>query len=149
MLESGVKPNVMPTVATAVVNFRVLPGDSIESVTEHARRVINNPAVEVSIRDGIVGNPSPVSDPESAAYKILEKTIRQVFPDTIVEPGLVMGGTDSKHFAAISDNTYRFVPFRIDRQNVNAVHGINERLSVKDYLGIIAFYTQLLQNSAL
>ena len=149
MLQSGVKPNVMPTVATAVVNFRVLPGDSIESVTEHARQVISDPAVEINIRDGIMGNPSPVSDPESTAYKVLEKTIRQVFPETVVAPGLVMGGTDSKHFAAVSDNTYRFVPFRINKQNVNAVHGINERLSVKDYLGIITFYTQLLQNSAL
>ena len=50
MLQSGVKSNVMPTVATAVVNFRVLPGDTIEAVTEHARTVIDNPAVEVSIR---------------------------------------------------------------------------------------------------
>ena len=139
----------MPTVATAVVNFRILPGDSNASVTEHVRRVINNPAVEVSVRDGIIGEPSPVSDTGSHAYKTLEKTIRQVFPDTVVAPGLVMGGTDSKHFVNVSDNTYRFVPFRINKQNVNAVHGINERLSVKDYLGIIAFYAQLLQNSAL
>ena len=101
------------------------------------------------ITPGIIGEPSPVSDTGSHAYKTLEKTIRQVFPDTVVAPGLVMGGTDSKHFVNVSDNTYRFVPFRINKQNVNAVHGINERLSVKDYLGIIAFYAQLLQNSAL
>ncbi len=150
MLQAGVKSNVMPTVATAVVNFRVLPGDTIEDVTEHARRIIDNPAVEVSIRgrDGIAGNPSPVSDPEAPAYKIVEKTIRQVFPDTVVAPGLVMGGTDSKHFVRVSDNIYRFVPFRINKQNVNSVHGINERIAVKDYLGIVAFYAQLLQNAA-
>ncbi len=150
MLQSGVKSNVMPTVATAVVNFRVLPGDTIEAVTEHARTVIDNPAVEVSIRghDGITGNPSPISNPQAPAYKIVEKTIRQVFPDVVVAPGLVMGGTDSKHFVRVSDNIYRFVPFRISKQNVNSVHGINERIAVGDYLGIVAFYTQLMQNAS-
>jgi carboxypeptidase PM20D1 len=150
MVQSGVKSNVMPTVATAVVNFRVLPGDTIEAVTEHARTVIDNPAVEVSIRghDGITGNPSPISNPQAPAYEIVEKTIRQVFPDVVVAPGLVMGGTDSKHFVGVSDNIYRFVPFRIDRENVNSVHGINERIAVGDYLGIVAFYAQLMQNAA-
>jgi carboxypeptidase PM20D1 len=59
-----------------------------------------------------------------------------------------MGGTDSKHFVGVSDNIYRFVPFRIDRENVNSVHGINERIAVGDYLGIVAFYAQLMQNAA-
>ncbi len=148
ILRSGVKSNVMPTVASAVINFRMLPGDTIETVTEHVVGVIDDPLVEVSVRDGIIGNPSPISDPQAAGYKTIEKTIRQVFPGTVVAPGLVMGGTDSKHFSKVSNNTYRFVPFRVNKQNVSAIHGINERLSVDVYLDIVRFYTQLLRNVA-
>lgn len=148
ILRSGVKSNVMPTVASAVINFRMLPGDTIKTVTEHVVDVIDDPLVEISVRDGIIGNPSPISDPQAAGYKTIEKTIRQIFPGTVVAPGLVMGGTDSKHFSNVSDNTYRFVPFRVNKENVSAIHGINERMRVDVYLDIVRFYTQLLRNLA-
>jgi carboxypeptidase PM20D1 len=148
ILKSGVKSNVLPTVASAVVNFRLLPGDTIETIAQHVESVINNPSVEVNVLGGIVHNPSPVSDPQSASYKTIEKTIRQVYPGTVVAPGLVMGGTDSSHFWKVSDNTYSFVPFRINKDNVSTVHGINERLGVDVYLDIVRFYTQLLRNVA-
>ena len=147
MFNAGIKANVLPTKATAIVNFRLLPGDSIESVTAHLRQVIDNPAISIEAQGAIVSQPSSISDVTSTSYQLLQTTIRQVFPEALVAPGLVMGGTDSRHFATISDNVYRFVPYRVGRHNIASIHGVNERIATADYFGMIQFYVQLMRST--
>ena len=67
-------------------------------------------------------------------------------PNTIVTPGLVSGGTDTKHYESISENAYRFFPIRINEANITGFHGINEHLAVSNYKEIVQFYYQLIQN---
>ena len=87
IVEGGVKNNVIPTVAEATINFRILPGESIESVQEHIQRTVGEKIRVEPV--GFLTNPSPVSGIDSEAFKTLEKTIRSVFPSAIVVPGLV------------------------------------------------------------
>ena len=83
---------------------------------------------------GFLTNPSPVSSIDSESFKILEKTIRDMFPNSIVVPGLVGGGTDSRYFYEISDDVYRFYPTRIGPNSMKRFHGIDEKIR-KDNLG--------------
>ena len=80
---------MIPTVAEATINFRILPGETIESVQKHIENTISNKIKVAPV--GFLTNPSPVSKIDSEAYKILEKTIRSMFPKSIVVPGLVGG----------------------------------------------------------
>ena len=59
-----------------------------------------------------------------------------------------VGGTDSEHFAALSDNIYRFSPLRLRPEDIKRLHGTNERTSAKDYVGSVKFYYHLIANSA-
>jgi len=147
MLEGSVKENVLPARARAVVNFRILPGDSIESVVAHVKDVIADPRVQLRPVEGFSQNPSPVSDMAGPGYKSIEKAIRQVFPEAIVAPSLVLGATDSRHYQKLADGVYRFSPHRMGPDDRPRFHGANERLSVKNFAECVRFYAQLIRNA--
>ncbi|MGB2760958.1 MAG: M20 family peptidase [Maribacter stanieri] len=143
IIDGGIKNNVIPTVAEATINFRILPGENIESVKEHIENTISN-KIRVE-KVGFLTNPSPVSSIDSDAYKTLEKTIRSVFPESVVVPGLVGGGTDGRYFYEISDDVYRFYPIRLDPNSLSRFHGIDEKINKENYKEIIEFSYQLIK----
>lgn len=147
MINGGVKENVLPSHAYALINFRILPGQTVDDVIAHVKKIINNSTIEVSIHGRVTGNPTPVSETECAEYGAIRKCIRQFFPDVTVTPGLVLGGTDSKHFLSIVDNTYRFEPFLYNSEDLKRIHGTDERLSVDDYIRSIQFYAQVMKEA--
>ncbi|WP_437683457.1 M20 family peptidase [Sorangium sp. So ce131] len=148
MLDGGIKDNVLPKRVRAVVNFRIRPGDTVQSVIEHVERTVADPRVKVQILGGGKGKePSPVSSVTSFGYTSIEKTIRQIFPDAIVAPSLVLGGTDSAHYQRIADGVYRFCPTRLLDEDRARFHGTNERISVKNFAEVVRFYAQLIKNA--
>lgn len=147
IIEGGLKENVLPNRARAVVNFRIRPGDSIESVLSHVRETVNEPHIKVN-KFGTLSEPSPVSSIDALGFQVIQRTIRQSFPEALVAPALVTGATDSRHYVNLTKNIYRFAPMRLGQQDLARVHGINERVSVADYAGGVRFYYQLIKNSA-
>jgi carboxypeptidase PM20D1 len=148
MVEGGVKDNVLPNKARAVVNFRILPGDSIASVLAYVRHVINDPRVQIQPLSNSRDEPSPVSSTESPGFALLMRTIRQIFPDAVVAPMLVIGATDARYFAQLTESDYRFDPFRVTEQDLTRAHGTNERIAVENFAGAVKFYIQFIRNSA-
>jgi carboxypeptidase PM20D1 len=145
MLQGSVKENVLPSKAVGVINFRIIPGDTVQSVTDYAKKVINDPRVQIKALQA--DDPSKVSDIESGGFKNIRKTIRQVFPDTIVSPYLVLGATDSRHYANVTESIFRFCPSITKPDDLPRMHGTNERMSTDNYEQSIKFYIQLIQNA--
>jgi carboxypeptidase PM20D1 len=143
---SGDTYNVLPTVASAVATFRILPGDTVAMVIEHVNKVVNDPGIKVEQTGAGAEEASPVSSIDSFAFDTIRKTIYQTIPNVIVAPSLTVTGTDSGHYQSFSENSYRFVPVRIGPDNVKRIHGIDERVGVDNYAEIIRFYIQLLRN---
>lgn len=154
MVTGGIKENVLPKRAEAQVNFRIIPGDTPRSVQAHIEAVVDDPRVEVSpagetdTSGGFA--PSSVSSTDSEGFSTLALTVRQTFrdPDLVVAPYLVIGTTDSRFFARIADDVYRFLPVRLDSKDLARLHGRDERIAVKDYLNTIRFYYLFLKNTA-
>lgn len=139
---AGDKENAIPSVAVAMLNSRILPGDTPESVLAHVKKVVKRDEVKLSIVSG--RNPSPVSPVEVDAYRRLSDAIALQFPKTLVMPSLMLAASDSRSFAIVSKNVYRFAPYRLTNDDLNRIHGINERIAVSDYLAMIGFYQQVL-----
>ncbi|MCS6883996.1 MAG: M20 family peptidase [Acidobacteriota bacterium] len=146
-INGGIKENVLPKKATATVNFRILPGDSIETVLEHVQRTIADPQIKLEVIEG-AHEPPMISDITSPAFAALQRSIMQVFSDTIVAPSLVLAATDARHFGSLSKNVYRFCPLRLNSELISSIHGTNERISIDNYLDCIRFYRQLIINTA-
>lgn len=147
MLSGGVKENVLPSEARAVVNFRVLPGDTVATVLEHVRQTVDEPRITVRAL-GTPWEPSPVSSPDAPSFGALARTIRRVLPGVVVAPWLVVGATDSRHYAPLTGATYRFRPWHMGREDLARVHGTNERIGVEDYADCVRFYVQLVRDAA-
>jgi carboxypeptidase PM20D1 len=145
MISGSPKSNILPTRATAVINFRILPGDSVESVEKRVIELIDDERVTVTTEYGV--NPSPVSPSDSAGFEWIARTIRGMDDRILVAPYMVRGGTDAKYFYALSPNVYRFMMLRIDPTMIGYVHGIDEHVVVDDYLEAIRFYYHLIRNS--
>jgi carboxypeptidase PM20D1 len=150
VLQAGMRENVLPTEATALVNFRIAPWDTVESVLERVREVLADLDVEVRIRDEDVGAfpPSPVSSTESEGFRLIRESIHRVFPDVLaVAPFLVFVATDARHYEEVAGDVYRFAPFRADPSTLERVHGIDERISVRSHLEMIRFYGELIRRA--
>ncbi len=147
IVQGGVKDNVLPTGARAVVNFRILPGDTVESVSDHVREVIDDPDVKITVLPE-AHDPSIVSGTDTEGFRMIRRTILEVFPEvSTVSPYLVVGATDSRSYQDVTHNIYRFTPVVTGSADLERIHGTNERLSVDGYAQSIAFFVQLIRNS--
>jgi carboxypeptidase PM20D1 len=147
IIQGGVEEDVLPSVARAVVNVRIQPGDSIAGAVAHVRRVIDNTCVSVRVLEHTAFEPSRVSDVGSESFDVMQRTIHEIFPDAVVAPSLVAARIDARHYEALTVNSYRFLPMRLQRDDLKRIHGTNERIAVDQYLDIVRFYARLIENS--
>ncbi|MFC1662219.1 M20/M25/M40 family metallo-hydrolase, partial [Gemmatimonadota bacterium] len=147
MIQAGVKDNILPRQARAVVNFRILPGDTGRDILRHVERTVNDARVRVEVFGGTSNEPSPVSRIDGWGFGQIRAAVQEVFPGTGVAPFLTLGGTDSKHFVDVADDVYRFAPIWYRPELAGGVHGADERIPEADYLGMVAFYYRLLERS--
>jgi carboxypeptidase PM20D1 len=147
IVEAGNKENVLPGQAEATVNFRLLPGDTLAGTLAHVKDTVADPRFQFETLPGAV-EPSKVAPTDSASYKLIERTVRELFPGTVVAPGLMIGGTDSQHYSAVSDHIYKFSPVRAKAEDLARFHGTNERISAANLAELIRFYHRLLSQGA-
>ena len=147
IFNAGDKDNVLPGNAEATVNFRLIPGDTQGSVIDHVRSAIANDRISIKPFPGNT-DPPPVTATASPSFQMLNRTIREIYPDVIVAPGLMVAATDSRHYTGITDRIFRFSPVRANSEDLKRFHGTNERLSVEGYADMIRFYRRLIENAA-
>ncbi len=147
ILEGGTKENVLPATARAVVNFRLAPWDTSEEVIAYVKRTIGDERVQVKIL-GRANETPPPSDTDSRAYGVIAQSIVETFPETIVGPSMMLGGSDSHHYSEVAENAYRFGPIWLTEDDMERIHGPNERISKTDYLRAIRFFAQMIRNGA-
>ncbi len=136
IFHSGVKDNVLPSVAEAVVNLRILPGQSIADVCEFVRLIINDKRVTFEPMDHKAWEASPLSPIDGNAYLHIASVIDEIWPGTPSAPFIMLGGTDSRNFCEISDCVYRFTPMVVAEADLNRVHGVNERIGVQEFFNM-------------
>ena len=141
IIKSGIKDNVIPTIATATVNCRILPGETLNEVESFISKVIKDERVKVTRTINCWEVP-PFTSHTGPAYKSIEKLAQQFFPDATAAPFFVIGATDSRYFRTISEGVINFNPV-VDS---DGVHGINERRSTQDFERMIRFYIQLIKS---
>jgi carboxypeptidase PM20D1 len=142
IINSGLKDNIIPTLAIATVNCRNLPGDSQADVLAFMKKQIDDDRVKI-MPEKINIEASPVTSLHGIPLQKIEDLCYEVMPDIVPVPYLLMGGTDSRHFDGISDGVIKFAP-SIDGYGYL---GIDERLPISDFKRMIFFYSLLIKES--
>jgi carboxypeptidase PM20D1 len=141
ILDAGIKDNVVPTMALATVNFRLLPGDSIKKVMQRVKEIINDDRVEFKIKRNAAteGENSKVAD--GLGFQKVNQIVKQTYDNVLVTPFLLIGGTDSRYFSKVSDNIVKFSPV-VDPVGF---HTYDEQVSIDSYQHSIWFFEQLMK----
>ena len=61
----------------------------------------------------------------------------------------MLGATDARHYIRVSRNVYRFAPARLRSEDLQRVHGKDERIAVAVFADAVRFYAQLIVNAAM
>lgn len=145
IIQGGIEDNTVPAEAKAIVNFRLLPGDTIADVLQHIKKVVKDERVQFNPVPGKFNEALPVSSHQTAVYKGLKQVVRQVFDNPPVAPFVMLGGTDCQHFVAVCDDIFRFTSLVMDETFRGLEHGIDERIPVAGMARMVIFYAQLMQ----
>ena len=146
IIEGGIKDNILPAAATATVNCRLIPGDSVQDVIDHFTKVIGDPRVQISIDEENGGwGASIVSPIDIPAYLSLDLVIRQVFNNISVAPFAFLAATDSRYYAPICKSIFKFSPILVNQKDRSSIHGINERVSTAGLGKMVVFFTRLIK----
>lgn len=144
MLNGSSAPNALAERAEAVVNFRISPDDSVDSLLAHIMKTVGG---DIKLEIIQAYEPSGVSSTSNEAYRIIKETIRTMYPGYVVSPYLMVGATDSRRYAGIADGIYRFQPFRSMADDLDTIHAVNERLHIDSLREGVEFFIRLVKKA--
>jgi acetylornithine deacetylase/succinyl-diaminopimelate desuccinylase-like protein len=140
MLQAGVRVNVVPSVATANLNVRMLPGHSVEELMGQFAKIVNDPQIKFQLAPDS-GENAPPSDLTSTLFKTIERLTPQEFPGAITVPFLGTGATDSASLRLHKVQAYGLEPFPMMEEDSSRVHADNERMPLDGFhKGVIFLY---------
>lgn len=145
MMKGSDGTNVLSPEVEFVVNFRLLPGNSVKDVKDHIAKATEGFDVEVEEIDN-TREASAISPTNTKAFKIIEAGVKEIHPGAIVTPYLTMAGTDAGKYEIVSKNVYRFMPIKINSAEQQSIHSTNEYLSIENYLKMIHYFEYVMKN---
>ena len=141
-LEGSPGANVLAATARANANIRVAVGrpsrDGGAAAADHP-----GPKVELRVVEG--NDPSPVSPCSGRNGSCWRTAITAVFPEALVTPYIMMGGTDSRRFTGICGAVYRFAPFSMDTEARASIHAVDEKILLETWTRGVTFYETLIR----
>lgn len=145
MAQASPKENVLPNLAQAVVNVRILPGATVAEVIDRLNALIAPYGAKAYAKfPEHVVEPSAESSTSSEGWKSIVSAIAEAFPDAAPAPFLFTAGTDTKHYRGITDDIYRFQPLVQTQEDLAAVHNVNEKVSIENLERCVRFYKALM-----
>lgn len=142
-LSGSASANALAERASAVVNTRIAIDSSVAATLSWMAKAINDPLVRIEALTP--SEPSPVSPSSGAEWDLIADSVSAVYPRAIVTPYVMLGASDSRHFASICSAVYRFTPFEMSTEERGTLHAIDERMHVATFLDGIRFYRTLIE----
>lgn len=143
VISGGIKRNVLPRTATAMINHRINAGDTVADIEAHLREVIDDARVEISVQ---YSNEVPeISTSEAPAYALVARSLREAYPQVLVVPGLCVATTDVRFYAGVAEQMYRISPYYMDESDIVRFHGVDERLRREDFAAMVQFFGRVMQ----
>jgi acetylornithine deacetylase/succinyl-diaminopimelate desuccinylase-like protein len=142
MLEAGHAENALPQTARAVVNCRLLPGESPDVVRQTLASVVADDRITITPLE--TSKPSPPSPLTPEVSRAIERAVHHVWPGLPIVPEMETGATDGLYFRQLGIPTYGIIGTANDLDDIRA-HGKDERMGVQDFYDGLEFDYQLIK----
>ena len=137
--------NVIPPYAYMVSNHRIADGETVDSLLNRIKKIVNDDKVNIRVLTGV--NPPPVSRTDCEAWERVSAATAEVWQDAIVSPYYMLACSDSRNWGEISDKVYRFSAMALSKEERGTIHGNNERVPLGTITKAIEFYIRLIKKS--
>ncbi len=146
MANIGTAHNVLPQEASANLNIRILPGDTIDDILNHINSLANKIGIlnKISFEVTVCNEPLKETDINHPTYNNLSNVFKSINDDIIVVPYLVTGATDSRSYSDVTNQIFRIYPFALSQDEIAAMHATDERIKINSYLDGIEIYKKMI-----
>ena len=144
MMKGSDAANVIPKEPYLIANLRTSVHQNCAASLAVLKKYADKYDLELEVlmqRDA-----SPVSNIHSREYAYVEECIKKQFPDVGIAPYLIMGGTDCRHFHALTENALRFAPVRMTSEQSASCHAVDENVTVSALAEGVGFFIEFLKN---
>lgn len=146
MLSGSDKENVLPEKSRAIINVRVLPGDTVAAAVARLDTIAARAGAKAGYAHvGHAVEPLPEAPVDHEGYRAIDSCIHEVFPEAGVVPFMFTAGTDTKHYIDVAEALYRFEPVTQAPADLACIHAANERISVDNVRRCCLFYETLMR----
>jgi len=128
-LKGSDKTNVIPPLATAVLDVRLLPGQEPAAFLAELQRVVGD--TEVTFRPQGPSWPATESSTDTELFRAIEAAAHARHPEALVTTPMLAGFTDSHYFRRMGIASYGIGPFPLTVSDSRGVHGNDERVSLE------------------
>jgi acetylornithine deacetylase/succinyl-diaminopimelate desuccinylase-like protein len=132
VFNAGFRPNVIPAEARAILNVRLLPGDTIDTLLLDLNKLVNDPQVKLEVQPD-AGLAAPPSSLESDFYNAIVKVTAQEFGGAPVLPYQSPWATDSAQLRLHNVQSYGLWPFPLTEEDLKRMHGEDERIPLASF----------------
>ena len=140
MVDAGHATNALPQRARAVVNCRVLPGESVDAVRDTLVRVLADDKIKITAMGEAVLSPPPPMTP--AIMEAVEAITNDMWPGVPVVPTMSVATTDGRYLNNAGIWTYGVSGMFAGAEG-NGIHGLNEHIRVKSLYDGLEFLYRL------
>ncbi len=133
--------NVLASTAQVTVNFRILPGDTVEDVVKHVENICKDYDTDIEVVS--TREPSAVSPEDTHWFDLMRGALAEVCPEAVPAGYLAVVGTDAYKYQSVSDNIYRLMPALLTQTEQETIHNENEHISLDNYARMIAYFTNI------
>jgi acetylornithine deacetylase/succinyl-diaminopimelate desuccinylase-like protein len=140
VMDAGFRRNVIPSEASAILDIRMLPDESVEEFYAKLAAVIDDPRVEI-VPEKIYRPAAPPSEIDNEMFQTLERVAKQMYPEATVLPIMATGATDMAQVRARGMQAYGIGPAR-SIEEINSgfgAHGDNERISEEAFVELVEY----------
>ena len=128
-LEGSGQTNVIPSVATAHLDVRLLPGDKPAEFLAAIRKVVADPDVTVEPESGTFREAN-MSSTDNPLFHAIEQVFGHYYPNVPVLPRLNNGYTENQRYRQLGMVSFGFSPYANTAEETASEHGDNERIRV-------------------
>jgi acetylornithine deacetylase/succinyl-diaminopimelate desuccinylase-like protein len=133
-IDTGIKVNVIPAIATATLDCRLLPDVEVDSFLAELKGAIADDRVTLEVLNRFEGSESSM---DTEFVRVVRSVVSELIEGAHVVPELTTGFTDSRIYRVRGIPAYGFVPCLVSPEDLGGIHGHNERISVENLrLGI-------------
>ena len=142
IMNSGDKTNVIPSKAQAELDIRLLPGTEPDAFIAEVEKRLADDNVRIEPQKKASASESPI---DTEDFAIIKKVYLEHYPDALAVASLLMGASDSRFFRSRGIPCYGVCPMLIGVEDLNRIHGIDERISEENMIMGTRIYTEIVK----